>query len=307
MAAVKMKPDLDRLGIFKEMSYHTIKDPYVESQFERLGSRHRGRQILIGGRKLKSALPDGYFTEFKRIFAGDNKLDIVSVMRKQRNLLKKRNIGKDWIPGVPSKPISSSGSSYGTFSGPLSHFRPTSIKQSSSRVVGRNIITCPGKKGPGSYVDVTINPYPKHSVDQYDLYEKLRRKELISERIQIHTKGPFYTRIHSSCFFDPNPYHVKNARGRSHSAPPRQQTAKWLPFKPSSPAKLDGGCKDGCFDPFPSYQSDRPRGEKPSFRGSPFHFATCPLPYPIASIVSTNVKRSVNSSNYKQVKAIVYA
>ncbi|KAF7256162.1 hypothetical protein EG68_04923 [Paragonimus skrjabini miyazakii] len=241
MAVVKMKPDLDRLGIFKEMSYHTVKDPYGESQFERLGSRHRGRQLLIGGRKLKSALPDGYFTEFKRIFAGDNKLDIVSVMRKQRNLLKKRNVGKDWIPGVPSKPISSSGSSYGTFSGPLNYFKPTSIKQSSSRVVGRNILTCPGKKGPGSYVDITINPYPKHSVDQYDLIEKLRKKELISERVQVHTKGPFYTRTHSSCFFDPNPYHVKIARGRSHSAPPRQQTEKWLPFKPSSPAKHDGG------------------------------------------------------------------
>ncbi|KAF8570814.1 hypothetical protein P879_00893 [Paragonimus westermani] len=306
MAVSKMRPDLDRLGIFKEMSYHTIKDPYVESQFERSGSRHRGRQLLAGGRKLKSALPDGYFTEFKRIFAGDNKLDIVNLIRKQRSSMKRRNIGKDWIPSVPSKPISSSGSSYGTFSGPFSYFKPMPIKQSPSRTVGRNIITCPGKKGNGSYVDITMNPYPKHSVDQYDLTEKLRRKELSNERSHIHKNGPFYNRTHSSCFFDPNPYHIKNARGRSHSAPLRPQTAKWLPFKPSSPAKLDGGCKDGCFDSFPSYQSDKPRSEKPLSRNSPFHFATCPLTYPIASIVSTNVKRSVNSSNYKQVKAIVY-
>ncbi|CAL8104077.1 unnamed protein product [Calicophoron daubneyi] len=303
-----MKPDLDRLGIFKEMAYHTINDRYrnAESSVQNT-SAHKGRQMSSSGFKTRSALSDGYFSEFRRIFSGDCRVDMASVVRKQRSASKKLDIGKDWVPASGNKQPSGFGSCYGTFSGPIPHLKPTVRPIKVVRNQAKNILTTPGKKGCGSYADVTISHYPHHSTDPYDRVDQFRKKEADAHKQMTEKKGPFYSSTQPITYFDQNPYRTVRLRGRAHSATVRSTYKAKVPFKPSSPSKWDGGCKAGCFDPFPAYKPEHFRITKSAKSSSPiFRLSTGPMPYPVVSIVDKNVTRSINSANYAKVKSVVY-
>ncbi|KAA0201136.1 hypothetical protein FBUS_09626 [Fasciolopsis buskii] len=305
MRPASSKPDLDRLGIFREMSYHTVSDPYNPViTFDR--KVMKGRQMLVGGTKAKSALNDGYFDPFRRVFSGDCRVDVGSSIRRQRISAKKLNKGKDWIPTSCLKEIDGPGSCYGTFSGPIPYVKPTSNQIKPKITNLKNITTNYGKKGSGSYVDVCFSPYPKHHTDPYDRIDRINAKEAAIGRSLISKKGPFYHSVHPIPFFDPNPFRNPKLVRRPHSLPSKKFKAI-TPFKPSSPSKSDGGCKDGCFDKFPSYMSGAERKSKRQVNSAPvFRPSYGPLPYPISSIINQNVKRTMNSANRKTIKGVVY-
>ncbi|VDP89202.1 unnamed protein product [Echinostoma caproni] len=308
MAVLSKKPDLDRIGIFREMSYHTIRDPYT-SGINIVGNAdaHKGRQMLVGGKKEKSALSDGYFDVFKRVFTGDYRVDYGSIIRKQRISSKKLNKGKDWVPTSYLKKIDGLGSSYGTFSGPVPYLKPTTVQFHSKTSHLKNITTSSGKKGSGSFPDIGFTPYPRHSADPFDRAEKIAEKEAAAGRSLIEKKGPFYPSVHPTSFFDSNPFRKVKLPRRTQSAYSNKSSKAPIPFKPTSPSKSDGGCKDGCFDKFPTYMSGVVRNSKVSAKSAPvFRPSYGPLPYPTTSIVDQNIKRAINSANYKNVRGVVY-
>lgn len=307
MPTSTLGPDLERMGIFKEMSYHTVRDPYV-SALANQSSNFKGKQMAVGHAKSRSALRDGYFTEFQRIFAGDSLADMAAIIRMQRKAAKKLIRGKDWVPPSTTKPITSSGSNYDTFTGPIPYFKPDTTRLSGQFPHQKNILTSPGKKGTGSYVNVTLNPYPLHQADPYDRAEMLHRNETNEQRSMTGNRKPFYTRLRESEYFDLNPFRNEKLTKRNQSMPTKTSNRTGPPFKPSNPGKKAGGCKAGCLNPFPTYQASTVSLKKSNVtRKAALRFAGCSLPYPISSIVNMNVKRAVNTSNYKQVKSVVYS
>jgi len=62
-------------------------------------SAGRGRQMLPGGCKSKSALPSGYFSDaFSRVLEGEAYTDQVKMRRQDRLREAQRNIGKPFLP-----------------------------------------------------------------------------------------------------------------------------------------------------------------------------------------------------------------
>nr|CAX72978.1 Protein saal1 [Schistosoma japonicum] len=296
-----MLADFDRLGIFKEMSYHTIGDPYDKKESRTIRSAFKGKQMYCDGFKEKSATPDGYFGPFIRIYNGDNKISLERLKRLQRKESAEKIRGKAWVPPNGPHHIHGSGSFLDTFSGPIPYFKPLTVvrkQRVSSRI---NIYTSPSKKGCGSYVDITIGKYPSYKSDPYNKKLKSSNKEGSSSGKQ------FYLNMHPQQYFDKNPYHRVSMRRRPFSKTHNKPFYSKLVFKPSSAPKLIGGCKDGCFSPFPHYSSDRPRktvlikSSKPALK-----IPSCSKTYPISSVLELNIKRRINSSNYKNVKTSLF-
>jgi len=62
-------------------------------------SAGRGKQMLPGGRKTKSALPSGYFNDkFSRVLEGESYTDPVKMRRQDRLKDAQKNIGKPFMP-----------------------------------------------------------------------------------------------------------------------------------------------------------------------------------------------------------------
>jgi len=67
-------------------------------------SAGHGKQMLAGGRKSKSALPSGYFTDkFSRILDGESYTDAVKLRRQDRMKESQKNIGKPFVPSSGEK------------------------------------------------------------------------------------------------------------------------------------------------------------------------------------------------------------
>ncbi|VDP98206.1 unnamed protein product [Trichobilharzia regenti] len=296
-----VESDLDRLGIFKEMSYHTIQDPYDKPNKRSTRSAFKGKQMYCSGSKERSATADGYFGPFTRIYNGDSKIDLGRLARLQRIESAKKIRGKDWIPPSGSHSLHGLGSTLDTFSGPVPYMKPTVITKHIKLDHRRNFYTSPAKKGCGSYIDITIGKYPKYKSDAYDKRPKTNKSQSsTSDKV-------FYLNLHPVDYFDRNPYrHVTIRRShpsKTQSKPSFQKTV----FKPSSGPKSPGGCKDGCFSPFPSYTSKRPRKSAQVKSAIPIlKIPGCPKTYPISSILEVNIRRRINSSNYKSIRTSIF-
>ncbi|CAH8432804.1 unnamed protein product [Heterobilharzia americana] len=297
----EIQADLERLGIFKEMSYHTIRDPYDKPNSRIVRSAYKGRQMYCSGSKQRSATADGYFSPFTRIFSGDNKIDIERLMRMQRKESAKKNKGKPWIPSNGSHKLLGFGSSLDTFSGPTPYFKSTVKTKHEKLDHRRNFYTSPAKKGCGSYIDITIGKFPAYKSDPYD---KRSKQDTGQSRL---TGKHFYLNLHPEDYFDRNPFrHVAVKRGPPDKTQSPSSYRKNV-FKPSSGPKSIGGCKDGCFSPFPKYTPNRPRKyEKTKSSKPPLKIPSCPKSYPISSILEVNIKRRINSSNYKEMKTSIF-
>ena len=58
------KNDMERLGVFKELGYTTVGDPYTPPNKKPFNANaSKGKQMTIGGTKTKSALQSGYFND----------------------------------------------------------------------------------------------------------------------------------------------------------------------------------------------------------------------------------------------------
>lgn len=126
MVSGEKNDDMQRLGVFKEMSYITVGDKFTSSSNREclvfrtfssllhsscsrcnvLSSRgpfnesaYRGRQMQAGAAKHKCALQSGFFdTSFKRIFEHEAESDPVRLERQHRLQQSKKNLSKAFLP-----------------------------------------------------------------------------------------------------------------------------------------------------------------------------------------------------------------
>ncbi|XP_070693439.1 cilia-and flagella-associated protein 96 [Pempheris klunzingeri] len=295
------KSDMERLGVFKEMSYISIGDkytPHTNRPFNE--SAHRSRQMQAGIAKQRCALQSGFFDKsFKRIFEREALSDPLRLARQYRIQQTKKNLGKAFLPCNGIKKPCGSGSYYGTVSGPVEAMSPLSVARKAHRSPGRNIVTSPPKKGSGySYPNVTLSSVQLYASDPYDRAKDVLQKEAAIHRSKLRD-GPFKVNLHPRDYFQGNPYRSDKPLPPPYKPlPPAQSVA--VPFKPPSPSKKIGGMKAGTFGTYPSHSADPSisRRSKPTSQEPVFRPAAGPKSTPVKSIITANVNRSVNSTNY---------
>ncbi|XP_030904818.1 cilia-and flagella-associated protein 96 isoform X2 [Melopsittacus undulatus] len=276
------KSDLERVGLFSEMSYITIGDKYVSHYMRPFNeAASKNKQMLPGGSKTMSALQAGYFDpEFVRVFNGEAYTDPVQLRRRHRLAESKKNLGKAFLPSNGDKWPCGLGSYYGTIGGSYPYFSPQVREKVRYVSPGKNFYTNPGKKGTGyGYANLTIGEQYEYLPEEYDL-----------------------ARIIAKEYFDKNPYFTDKPLPPMKKSPSEKRVA--LPFIPSSPAKKAGGMKGGTFDPYPSHSAEPyvvkdTKGVTSARERQIFHPPPGPKSRPVTSIVTLNVQRSLNANNYK--------
>jgi len=298
------KTDMERVALFKEMSYHTIGDPYKSNANGAFNqAAYKGKQMLPGGSKEKSAKVDGYFQEFSRILEGEAYTDAIKLRRQHRIRELKKNVGKNWTPSSPSKLSSGQGNVFGTFSGPVPHFSALSKGKHEYKVPGKNVQTNPPKKGTGyGYLGVTLGKYPDYKADAYEKGKEIMRKENENHKASTQGRGAFHLNMHSVDYFDMNPY----KGGSPLTRPVSKSDKNLIIFRPSNPGKKEGGGKLGTFDPFPTYSSElykRKTATRPvhvvNNTGKTYVPNSGLKTAPNVSIVNKSVVQRMNSTNYK--------
>ncbi|VFV22943.1 Hypothetical predicted protein [Lynx pardinus] len=303
MPAEGGKTDMERIGLFSEMEYVTVGDKYVSS-FNRPfnDAASKNKQMLPGGSKAMSNLQAGYFDpHFVRIFEGEGYVNLNQVRRRHMMEEAKKNLGKAFLPSNGDKKPCGLGTYYGTIGGPVPFFSTQLKPRDKYEVPGKNLYTNPGKKGTGyGYANITIGKQFSHSADFYDA-PKLDFKKENEEHRRLVKGTPFKSNLYPREYFDTNPYLFEKA------LPPIKKTEKKEllahPFKPSSPGKKAGGMKAGTFDPYPSHSADPyvvKLASQTSSKGAKiFYPPSGPKSRPTKSIMTLNVKRALNTKNYK--------
>ncbi|XP_045212300.2 UPF0602 protein C4orf47 homolog isoform X1 [Mercenaria mercenaria] len=307
------KADMDRVGLFQEMGYVTINDKYKRPghvQFNETATK--GKQMLPGGSKTRSALQTGYFQDkFGRILEGEAFSDPIKIRRQSRLKEAQKNIGKAFLPSSGEKQMSGLGNHYGTLSGPISAFSPVSKAGKDKKASGKNVITNPGKRGTGfGFVGVTIGSYPPYQSDRYERARELAKKEIASHK-NATKGGAFKLNMHPRAYFDVNPYNSDKLPKRSSSAGIASRKDDSKPFKPSSPGKKPGGAKIGTFDPYPSHSADPYKVKVVrsvnivNKSGKTFMPSQGPKSKPMTSIINQNVmKHQADILKAVQAKAL---
>ncbi|CAB4010018.1 Hypothetical predicted protein [Paramuricea clavata] len=301
------KNDLNRVGWFSEMGYISIGDPYKPKKNAFNEASHKGKQMLPGGSKTRSARQDGYFEkQFTRIMEAESYSDPVKRRRQDRLKQSSLNLGHAFVPSSGEKLASGAGSHYGTFAGPVGAFSPVDKAKKGYKSSGRNFTTNPAKKGTGyGYLGVTIGPTPKYTPDPYERAKEIRNKDQ-DMSIKVRKGGAFRLNLHPKTYFDGNPYKSDKPLPPLKDAKARPQIGK--PFKQSSPGKEIGGCKAGCFESYPSHSDDPYQPKKTSADGSQakkiFRPSQGPKSTPFVSVIKENVDRRINVTNFRQAGLI---
>lgn len=297
------KNDLNRVGYFSEMGYVSIGDPYKTKTNAFNTAAHKGKQMLPGGSKTRSARQDGYFdNQFTRIMEAESYSDPVKRRRQEKLKQSQRNLGKAFVPSSGEKLASGAGNHYGTFSGAVETFSPVTKARKPYKSPGRNFTTNPPKKGTGyGYLNVTIGQTPKYSPDPYDRAKEVRNKDM-NVSIKVRKGGAFRLNLHPKTFFDGNPY--KSDKPLPPIKESKSNKAIVKPFKQSSPGKEIAGCKAGCFETYPSHSDDPYQPKKSSSPGGSqnkkiFRPSQGPKSTPYFSIMKQNVDRRINVTNYR--------
>lgn len=305
------KTDMERVGLFQEMEYHTIADRYVPPGSKSFNqAAGKGKQMLIGGTKDRSALQHGYFREkFDRVYEGESYTDPIKLRRQRRLKESQKNLGKPFLPSNGDKKPSGLGNHYGTLGGPIGAFSPVKKTGKPYTSAGKNVLTNPGKHGTGfGYVGVTLGKYQNHMPDEYDRTKELSKRENADHRKNLKG-GAFKLNMHPTQFFDANPYRHDRGLPPLKSGGGKRKDVK--PFKQSSPPKSMGGMKAGTFDPYPSHSADpyQVKITRPvhvvNNAGKIFMPTPGPKSFPMSSVVNTNVVRSINKQNYKAVAGVM--
>uniref|UniRef100_A0A8C2Q103 Cilia-and flagella-associated protein 96 n=1 Tax=Cyprinus carpio TaxID=7962 RepID=A0A8C2Q103_CYPCA len=294
------KSDMERIGIFKEMGYISVGDKYTTLLYRQFNdSAYKNKQMLSGGAKSKSALPAGYFdTQFKRIFEREALTDPVKIERQYRIQQTKKNI----------VPFFCGTLYYGTFGGPVQAMSALQNPRKLNKSPGKNFYTNPPKKGSGyGYPDITLSKTVSHSSDPYDRAKEMLKREIMAHKSMLKG-GAFRLNLHPVECFDSNPYKFDKPL-----PPPKKTEEKkhiTVPFKPSSPSKKTGGMKAGTFHSYPTYSAE-PYGTKKTKSAMMnkeikiFHPSPGPKSTPVKSIISLNVNKAVNSTNYNRIPSVM--
>ncbi|XP_029959159.1 UPF0602 protein C4orf47 homolog [Salarias fasciatus] len=305
MPAGGLKSDMERVGVFKEMSYISVGDTYTPAgagPFHE--SAYRSRQMQAGVSRQRCALQSGFFDKsFKRIFEREALSDPLKQVRQTRLQQAKKNLGKAFLPCNGAKKACGSGTYYGTLSGPIQALSPQSVPRKAESSPRRNIVTSPPKKGSGySYPNVTLSKVELYSSDPYDRAREALRREAAAHRSKLRD-GPFRLNLHPREYFQKNPYRSEKPLPAPQRPGPPAHRPVPVPFKPSSPSKRIGGMKAGTFDSYPSHSSDpymvrRPQQAPPR---PAFHPPPGPKSMPVKSIITANVNRTVHSAELPAV------
>jgi len=318
------KTDMERIGLFSEQGYTTLGDRYPKTDprskpfFE---AAYKGKQMLPGGSKTRSALQAGYFdSSFKRVMEKESYTDSIKNRRLDRIAEDKKKISpKAFLPSSYTKKPSGKGNTYGTFAGTHKSFSPN-LKPGKPYVThGRNFTTTPGKKGTGyGYVNVTFQKYNEHSIEPYEAARETRRQNMNEHKGEMKG-GSFKLGMHPKSLFDQNIYRSDrklNSKGSQSGSSSKPLVVK-IPFRPSNPARKIAGCKAGTFGDYPKHSADpyipvnqvlkvlqNKQNKATSSRGI-FHPQPGPKSIPTKSVLEQNVIRAMNRNNYKNVKTML--
>ncbi|XP_023273638.1 UPF0602 protein C4orf47 homolog isoform X2 [Seriola lalandi dorsalis] len=266
MPSAEEKSDMERLGVFKEMSYISSGDKYTPPSSRPFNeSAYRSRQMQAGVATQRCALQSGFFDKsFKRVFEREALSDPLRLAQQNRIQQAKKNLGKAFLPSNGVKKLCGSGSYYGTLSGPVEAMSPLTVTWKPHRSPGRNIISSPPKKGSGySYPNITLSRLQLYVSEPYDRAREALKREAAIHRSRFRD-GPFKLNLHPRDYFQA------------------------------------GGMKAGTFDSYPSHSADPfiIRRPKPTVKEPLFRPAPGPKTSPVKSIITVNVNRSVHSANY---------
>uniref|UniRef100_A0A3B4WYI0 Cilia-and flagella-associated protein 96 n=1 Tax=Seriola lalandi dorsalis TaxID=1841481 RepID=A0A3B4WYI0_SERLL len=303
MPSAEEKSDMERLGVFKEMSYISSGDKYTPPSSRPFNeSAYRSRQMQAGVATQRCALQSGFFDKsFKRVFEREALSDPLRLAQQNRIQQAKKNLGKAFLPSNGVKKLCGSGSYYGTLSGPVEAMSPLTVTWKPHRSPGRNIISSPPKKGSG-YRFMARTQLHFKEISGQGLY--LNEPRCMDREAAIHRSrfrdGPFKLNLHPRDYFQVNPYHSDKPLSPAHRPVLPAQRVSAVPFKPPSPNKRAGGMKAGTFDSYPSHSADPfiIRRPKPTVKEPLFRPAPGPKTSPVKSIITVNVNRSVHSANY---------
>lgn len=308
------KTDMERVALFQEMGYITVGDKYKSVDTAAFNeSASRGKQMLPGGPKAKSALPAGYFSDkFSRVLEGEAYSDQVKMRRQYRQKEAQKNIGKPFIPSSGEKKMSGAGSYYGSLSGPIPAISPQTKPAPEYKSPGKNLYTNPAKKGTGyGYANVTLSTYSKHETDEFDRPRQAMKRENDAHKKAVKGSA-FRLNMAPREYFDENPF--KTDRPLPPAKKMHERKLDFKPFKPSSPAKQDGGMKAGTFEPYPSHSADPYRAKTSAARnvsasanksGKTFFPPQGPKSAPSTSVLDQNIVRSINVQNFRTVHSVM--
>jgi len=316
------KTDMERIGVFSEMGYISLGDRYPKSDprskpFNE--AAYKGKQMLPGGSKTRSALQAGYFQgTFNRIMEKEAYTDAIKQRRQGRIANNKKNItSRAFLPSSNTKRASGLGSTFGTFAGTHKSFAPNPRPTPSYKTPGRNFTTTPGKKGTGyGYGSVTFAAYPEHSIEPYDQARVQRRKDLSDHNAKVKGQS-FKLGMHPTAYFDRNVYKTdKQVKGKSKDTIGSSKLIVKTPFRPANPAKRIAGCKAGTFGDYPKHSEDpyipgsrvmqtlqqKLTKNTPSKTRGIFHPSPGPKSIPTKSVMDYNVNLAMNKDNFKTMK-----
>lgn len=301
------KTDMERVGVFSEMGYllgDKYKPPNLSGGFNLAAAK--GKQLLPGGSKSRSANRDGYFSEFARVFDKEAYSDLIKMRRVDRLISRKKNIAKDWVPSNYPPVMPGEGTYVGTLGGRVDHFSPGQRTMKAYTAPPRNFTTNPAKKGTGyGYTDVTIGKLPNYQSDNFERARDIHRKETELAKKQMKG-GSFKLNMHPKEYFDENPFRSDKPLPPPKKISAPKETAK--PFRPSNPGKLLAGGKWGTFDPYPDHPKDVFHPFDPNvFRKSKpgekvFVPPAGPKTCPVNSVMDQMVTKSINSTNFNYVQ-----
>eukprot|EP00053_Salpingoeca_punica_P004268 m.48275 g.48275 ORF g.48275 m.48275 type:complete len:332 (+) comp12715_c0_seq1:157-1152(+) len=300
--------DLTRLGIFKEMSYLTVGDPYKDARQKPFNEpAYKGKQMLasIGNKVFDKTTP--------RLFEGEAYTDKVKERRRQMAASKTKNIAKDFVPVGGNKTTGGSGNYFNTFGGKVDSFSPAIAekeKAGAKEPNPRNFYTKPSPAGTGfGFPGVTIGAPPEYISTDYDAAHRLALAEKAKHKAAMRGGAFKLSASRKGGTFDANPYKEPDSLPKKKdSLPPIKKPL--VPFKPTNPSKCmtGGGKYFGAFDPYPAYVPPHPVDEagaadaKESKRHAEpvFKPVNKSKPTPTCSIAALNAQRSVNNLNFSR-------
>ncbi|EEB11874.1 conserved hypothetical protein [Pediculus humanus corporis] len=256
------RADIERCDLFADLGFLDW-EKYTGNFYILNESSRKGRQMYSsvpsGGHKkcgLQGA--SGYFDKkFQSIFVNDP----YSEKWKTKGRPSEHPLNGSWIPSGPSKYHSTPGDYYGTFTkaSDMPAFSPLSrsIKRQGNEL--KNFLTNPGKKGNSGYVNICINKYPPHSVnnktDAFTTAELLHSKNWKNHKEKF-LNGPFKAGFFPRDF-DSNPYgDPREGKPKpTYRTPTKKESDKKgdnIFYPPAGPKDI-GRFPEGCFNKFTSW------------------------------------------------------
>uniref|UniRef100_A0A3B3XW46 Cilia-and flagella-associated protein 96 n=1 Tax=Poecilia mexicana TaxID=48701 RepID=A0A3B3XW46_9TELE len=273
MKLAHRKSDMERLGVFMEMSYISAGDKYTSANshdpFNE--SAYRSRQMQAGVTKQPCALQSGFFDNEPLRLAQRNRMQQAT-----------KNLGKAFLPcNIFTKIFKYVSTS------------PLTVPKKAQHSPGHSILISPPKKGSGySYPNVTLSKMDLYVSDPYDRAKEAHKREGAIHHSKLRD-GPFRINLHPQDYFQVNPYCNHKALPPAQKPPQPQKNVSTVPFIPLTPSKRIGGMKAGTFDVYLSHSADpyvihrsKPVNQQPVFRPAPGPKST-----PVKNIISVNVDR----------------